>query len=112
MSATFAGRQAASSHQQAFLLSHSRNATGFNQNDATGLAAKGAFDFHLHEKRVLLEAAACVQKNAPSRSSHPRGPSIPAPLSRAVPAQAVVPTILTPAVPAPQLRPAVPERPQ
>ena len=45
-----------------------------------------------------------MHANTPSRCSHPRGPSIPAPAGRAAPAQAVESAILTPAVPAPQRR--------
>ena len=67
----------ASSHQQDFLFSISRNATRFDQDDAAGLDAERAFDYHLLEKRMLLEAAVCAQTNALSRSSHPRSPSIP-----------------------------------
>ena len=63
----------ASSHQQLFLFFLSRNATCFGLDHAAGL---NAFDYHLLEKRMLLEAA-CVQTNAPSRSSHLQGPSIP-----------------------------------
>ena len=37
----------------------SSNATGFDQDDAAGLAAERAFDCHLLEKRLLLEADAC-----------------------------------------------------
>ena len=37
----------------------SSNATGFDQDDAAGLAAERAFDCHLLEKGMLLEAAAC-----------------------------------------------------
>ena len=66
-------RRPASSHHQPFLFFLSRKATCFDQDDAVGL---NAFDYHLLEKRMLLEAA-CVQTNAPSRSSHLRGPSIP-----------------------------------
>ena len=35
-------------------------ATGFDQDDAAGLAAERAFDDHLLEKRMLLHAAACA----------------------------------------------------
>ena len=35
-------------------------ATGFDQDDAAGLAAEPAFDNHLLEKRMLLDAAACA----------------------------------------------------
>ena len=45
-----------------------------------------------------------LHANAPSRCSHPHGPSIPAPAGRAAPAQVVEPAILTPAVPAPERR--------
>ena len=58
-------------------------------------------------------AYSCIQTNTPSRSSHPRGPFIPAPGSSAAPAQAVEHASLTPAVPTPMLRAslqAVPER--
>ena len=41
------------------LISFSRNATGFDQDNAAGLAAERAFDYHLLKKRMLLEAAAC-----------------------------------------------------
>ena len=51
----------------------------------------------------------CTNQKQP-RPWHQRGPSIPRPGSRAAPAQAVEPAILTPAAPNPQQRPAVPER--
>ena len=86
---------AASSHRQVFIFSFSRNATGVDQDNAAGLAVEHASDYHLLEKRMLLEAAACGKTNAPARCSHPRGLSIPAPGSRAAPAQAVEPAILT-----------------
>ena len=82
----------------------SSNATGFDQDDAAGLAAERAFVCHLLEKRMLLKL---LHANALSRCSHPRrrgGKSIPAPAARAAPAQAVEPAILTPAVPAPERR--------
>ena len=101
LSASSAVRPAALSHQQAFL---SRNATGFGQDDTAGL---DAFDYHLLEKSMLLEATACLQTIAPSKCNHPRGPSIPTPGNRPAPAQSVEPAILTPAVPAAQWRPAV-----
>ena len=50
---------AASSHQQAFLFSLSRNATRLNQDDVADLAAESAFDYDPLEKRMLLGAAAC-----------------------------------------------------
>ena len=84
--------------------SSSRNATCFDQDDAVGL---DAFDYRLLEKRMLLEVAdACVQPNAPSRSSHLRGPSImipPAwkPRSTGSSCRAS----LSPAAPTPQRRP-------
>ena len=76
---------------------------GVDQDFSAGLAAERAFDFHLLEKRLLLlEAAACVQTNAPSRC-------ITTPVSGAAPPQAVEPASLTglllPALPA------VPEKP-
>ena len=37
----------------------SRNATGFDQDDAAGLSAERTFDCHLLEKRMLLETEAC-----------------------------------------------------
>ena len=92
-------------------LSLSSNATGFDQDDAAGLAAERAFDYHLLEKRMLLKL---LHANAPSRCSHPRGQSILAPAGRAAPAHVVKPVILTPAVPAlsgAASLPAVPERP-
>ena len=55
LSASFAVRLAASS----LSLSLSSNATGFDQDDAAGLAVERTFDYHLLEKRMLLEAAAC-----------------------------------------------------
>ena len=69
-------RRLASSHQQAFLFSLSRNATRFDHDEAAGLDAERAFEYHLLERRMSLEAA-CVQTNAPSRCSNQRGPSIP-----------------------------------
>ena len=68
-------RRPASSHQQDFLFSLSRNATGCDpgQDDAAGLDAERAFYYPLLGKRMLLEVAACVQTNAASRRSHPRG---------------------------------------
>ena len=53
-------RLAASYHQKALIFSLSRNTTGFDQDDAAGLAAERAFDDHLLEKRMLLDAAACA----------------------------------------------------
>ena len=57
---------------------------------------------------VICSRSACCLKlmhaNAPSRCSHPHGPSIPAPAGRAAPAQAVESSILTPTVSAPQRR--------
>ena len=82
-------------------LSLSSNATGFDQDDAAGLAAERAFDCHLLEQRLLLKL---LHVNAPSRCSHPRGQSIPAPAGRAAPAQVFEPAILTPAVPVPERR--------
>ena len=52
-----------------------RPATGFDQDDAAGLAAERAFDCHLLEKRMLLEAAAseCTLQMQPSaRPVYPR----------------------------------------
>ena len=82
-------------------LSLSSNATGFDQDEAAGLAAERAFDYYLLEKRMLLTL---LHANAPSRCSHPHSQSIPAPAGRVAPAQAVEPAILTPAVPAPEWR--------
>ena len=69
----------ASSHQQAFFFSLSRIMTGFasNQDYTAGL---DSFNCYLLEKpeHMLVEAAACIHTNAPSRSSH-CCPSIPAP---------------------------------
>ena len=53
-------RLAASYQQKALIFSLSRNTTGFDQDDAAGLAAERAFDDHLLEKRMLLDAAACA----------------------------------------------------
>ena len=103
-------RSLASSHQQAFLFLLSKNATGFDHDDAAGLAAERAFDYHLLEKCMLLEAAACVQMNAPSRNSYPRCPSIPPDWKPRCTCSSAEPGILTPAAPTPQLRPAVPQR--
>ena len=85
----------------------SSNTTGFDQDDAAGVAAERAFDCHLLEQRMLLKL---LHANAPSRCSHQRCQSIPAPAASAAPAQVVEPAILTPAAPTPQQRPAVPER--
>ena len=57
-------------------FSLSRNATRFDHDEAAGLDAERAFEYHLLERRMSLEAA-CVQTNAPSRCSNQRGPSIP-----------------------------------
>ena len=46
LSASSAVQPAALSHQQLFLFSLSRNATGFDQDDAAGLDAEHAFDYH------------------------------------------------------------------
>ena len=52
---------------------------------------------------ICSRSAGCqycmLQMNAPSRCSHPSGPTIPAPGGHAAPAQAVEPAIITPAVP-------------
>ena len=82
----------------------SGNKTGFDQDDAAGLAAERAIDDQLLGKRMLLEDAACVQTNTPFRCSHPRSPSTPALGSRAAPAHSFEPAIFTPAVPAQQRR--------
>ena len=88
LSAFSAVQLAASSHQQAFFFSLSRNATGVDQDDAVG---PDAFDYRLLEKRTFLEAAACFRRT-PSRCSHPCGPSFPALGSIAPSAQAVEPS--------------------
>ena len=51
------------------------NTTGFDQDDAAGLAVERAFDYHLLEKRLLLEAAACectLQMQPSARPVYPR----------------------------------------
>ena len=68
MSASSAGRPAASSHQQTFPIFLSRNATGFDQDDAAGLDAERAFDYHLLEQRMLLEAADAYRRMLPPGS--------------------------------------------
>ena len=45
--------------QLALSASLSRNATGFDQDNAAGLAAECASDYHLLETRLLFEADAC-----------------------------------------------------
>ena len=71
----------ASSHQQAFFFSLARIMTGF-ASDQDYTAGLDAFNYYLLEKpqaeQMLVEAAACIHTNAPSRSSH-CCPSIPAP---------------------------------
>ena len=95
LSASSAVLPIASSPQHYFLFSLSGNATVFDQDDAAGLMPSTATD------------------ECTLRCSHPRGPSIPAPGSRAAHAQtvepAIEPAILSPSVPASQRRPAVPK---
>ena len=68
----------------------SSNATGFDQDDAAGLAAERAFDCQLLEKGMLLEAAAC-ECTLQMQCSHPRGPSISALAGRAASAGVCLP---------------------
>ena len=65
---------AASSHRQAFLFSRSRNATGFDQDDAAGLAAERALDYHLLEKSMSLMVLEVYKRMHPSsaRRIYPR----------------------------------------
>ena len=61
LNASASVRPASSSHNQVSLLSLSGNATG--PEDVAGVAADRAFDDHLLETRMLLEAAASEQTN-------------------------------------------------
>ena len=94
LSASSAVWPAASSHQQSFLFSLSRNATGFDQDDASGL---DAFDCY----RRMRSPDAAIR--AVRLSQHLEAEQ------HLAPAQAAEPAILTPAVPAPHLQQSVPK---
>ena len=96
LSASSAVRPAAqaSSRQQAFLFSLSRNATGLDKDDTAGL---DAFDCY----RRMRSPDAAIR--AVRRSQHLETEQ------HLAPAQAAEPAILTPAVPAPHLQPSVPK---
>ena len=98
-------RRPARSFPSPATLSLSSSATGFDQDDAAGLATERALDSHLLEKRMLLEAAVRMHPpDAAIRAARLSPRLQPAPAARAAPAQALEPGILTPAVPAPERR--------
>ena len=68
-------------------VSLSSNATGFDQDDAAGLTAERAFDYHLLKKRMLLEAAACKCTLQMRPSARP----LPASLSPRLPKRSSLP---------------------
>ena len=100
LSASFAVRPAAS---------FSSNATGFDQDDAAGLAAERAFDYHLLEKRLLLEADACECTLQMQPSARPIYPCACRPRSTCSSGRVCHPQACCAC---PAILPAVPERPR